>query len=183
MLPTAPGHGITRPSSREGLAPSPTCRPGKVVSATGMWPRRSIRNGQRSGVLEIAPVLLGKPMEDFMSKPPFSGGDHGLDRSAVQALSGQSAAGPAGDAWLDAAEDCVLARIETLRIFGGLPRHLPALSHAERRARLVDLLGLWASGCFCAIDERLFADVIRRRRPARSSAPLAACRAHPRPPS
>jgi hypothetical protein len=40
-LPRRTGHGISPPSSREGLAPSPTCRPGKVVSATGMRPVRS----------------------------------------------------------------------------------------------------------------------------------------------
>ncbi|MTI43369.1 hypothetical protein E1178_07070 [Roseibium hamelinense] len=72
-------------------------------------------------------------------------------------------------AWEAAAEDCVLARIDHLRIFGGLPRHLPPLTEQQRRDRLKLLMKLWSSGCTCVVDEALFADIINRRRPKRSA--------------
>jgi len=66
------------------------------------------------------------------------------------------------DIWQSAAEDCVLARIKSLRILGGLPRHKAPLSEAARIERLKDLLQLWANGCTCAVDEDLFADILNR---------------------
>ncbi len=70
-------------------------------------------------------------------------------------------------AWERAAEECVLARVSTIRIIGGLPRHLPELSPAERRKRMVCMLRLWSQGCIHAYDEALFADVLNRRSPNR----------------
>lgn len=64
--------------------------------------------------------------------------------------------------WQKAAEECVLARIGSLRIVGGLPRHKPPLSSPERLSRLQALLKFWANGCVCAVDEELFADILRR---------------------
>lgn len=66
--------------------------------------------------------------------------------------------------WERAAEDCVLARMASLRIVGGLPRHKPLLPERERLARLQELLNLWAKGCTCAVDEDLFADIVNRRK-------------------
>lgn len=68
------------------------------------------------------------------------------------------------DAWIEAAENCLLAKFDSLRILGGLPKNLPPLSRAELISRLSDLLLLWNDGCGHAIDERLFADVLARRR-------------------
>lgn len=67
--------------------------------------------------------------------------------------------------WLDAAEICVLARIDQLRIPGGLPRHHQQIRLEERIIRLENLLRLWAEGCTLAVDECLFADILNRRRP------------------
>lgn len=66
------------------------------------------------------------------------------------------------DIWQKAAEDCVLSRIRTLRILGGLPRHKAPLSPDARLERLKGLLQLWANGCTCAVDEDLFADILNR---------------------
>ncbi len=68
------------------------------------------------------------------------------------------------DAWIEAAENCLLAKFDQLRILGGLPRNLPPLQRHELIARLSALLALWNDGCSYAIDERLFADVLTRRR-------------------
>lgn len=66
-------------------------------------------------------------------------------------------------AWQRAAEDCVLSRIKSLRLVGGLPCHREPLKAGARIERLRDLLHLWASGCTCAVDEDLFADIVNRR--------------------
>ena len=68
------------------------------------------------------------------------------------------------DGWIEAAENCLLAKFDTMRILGGLPRNLPPLSRPELITRLSELLALWDDGCGYAIDERLFADVLARRR-------------------
>jgi len=73
------------------------------------------------------------------------------------------------DIWQTAAEDCVLSRIRTLRILGGLPRHKAPLSADARLERLKALLQLWANGCTCAVDEDLFADILNRQRTSRLS--------------
>ncbi|QDG79191.1 hypothetical protein [Labrenzia sp. PHM005] len=65
--------------------------------------------------------------------------------------------------WQQTAEDCVLARLKTIRIYGGLPCHKQPLSQPERVNRLQALLRLWANGCICAVDEELFADLLYRR--------------------
>lgn len=68
------------------------------------------------------------------------------------------------DGWIEAAENCLLAKFDTMRILGGLPGNLPPLSRQELITRLSELLALWNDGCGYAIDERLFADVLARRR-------------------
>ncbi|WP_428642099.1 hypothetical protein [Roseibium sp.] len=68
------------------------------------------------------------------------------------------------DIWERAAEDCVLARIKSLRLIGGLPRHKAPLDAETRVERLRLLLKLWANGCTCAVDEDLFADILNRQR-------------------
>jgi len=73
------------------------------------------------------------------------------------------------DIWRKAAEDCVLSRIRTLRILGGLPCHKAPLSPDARLERLKGLLQLWAIGCTCAVDEDLFADILNRQRSGRLS--------------
>ncbi|MEP3048513.1 MAG: hypothetical protein ABJL55_14345 [Roseibium sp.] len=75
-----------------------------------------------------------------------------------------NSAEPAGiEVWEKAAEDCVMARISGMRIFGGLPRHKAPLAPQERIARYQALLRLWANGCTCAVDEDLFADILNRQ--------------------
>ncbi|ASP36155.1 hypothetical protein [Labrenzia sp. VG12] len=100
-----------------------------------------------------------------MSQEPFAGRAADLIENKV--LSQSSLADD--DIWRSAAEDCVLARIRSLRILGGLPRHKAPLSDADRVERLKDLLQLWANGCTCAVDEDLFADILNRQPPARFS--------------
>ncbi|MTI00634.1 hypothetical protein [Roseibium sp. RKSG952] len=78
-------------------------------------------------------------------------------------LSGNAA--DRSDVWEDAAESCVLARIDSLKILGGLPRHTPPLPRQDKLQRLETLLKFWASGCTCIVDEPLFADILNRRRP------------------
>lgn len=73
--------------------------------------------------------------------------------------------------WQQAAEDCVLARMKSLRLIGGLPRHKAPLSKDERIDRLHMLLQLWSDGCTCAVDEDLFADILNRRKMNSSTAP------------
>ena len=68
------------------------------------------------------------------------------------------------DVWEKAAEDCVLTRLKSLRVYGGLPLHKPLLTPKNREARLKALLGLWANGCTFAVDEDLFADILKRQR-------------------
>lgn len=64
--------------------------------------------------------------------------------------------------WEQAAEFCVLTRLKGLRLFGGRPSIRSPLSRADRLERLEALLGLWASGCCCAVDEQLYADLLQR---------------------
>ena len=93
-----------------------------------------------------------------MSQEPFAG--RAADLIEDDVLTQSSLAGD--HIWQSAAEDCVLARISSLRILGGLPRHKAPLSDAARVERLKDLLQLWANGCTCAVDEDLFADLLNR---------------------
>jgi hypothetical protein len=97
-------------------------------------------------------------MEDFLSQDPFAG--RAADLIENHGAAGSELAGT--DIWCKAAEDCVLARIKSLRILGGLPRHKAALSAEVRIERLKTLLQLWANGCTCAVDEDLFADILNR---------------------
>lgn len=114
-----------------------------------------------------APVLLGQPMEDFLSKQPFAG----LAADLIEDQLATKAEIAGSEIWQEAAEDCVLARIKSLRLIGGLPRHKSPLPPDERIERLKALLHLWAKGCTCAVDEDLFADILNRHRqkPAYSS--------------
>ncbi|GGB52718.1 hypothetical protein GCM10011316_25950 [Roseibium aquae] len=68
------------------------------------------------------------------------------------------------EAWLEAAENTVLVRLKNRRVTAGLARHYPPLSLPERLQRFNELFRLWNSGCGYAIDERLFADILARRR-------------------
>lgn len=61
-------------------------------------------------------------------------------------------------------EGLVLERLLAIKIFGGLPLHLPPLAPAERLERIRALMDLWESGCQFAVDERLFADLLIRYR-------------------
>ncbi|MHA7774307.1 hypothetical protein [Roseibium sp. M-1] len=98
-----------------------------------------------------------------MSQDPFAG--RAADLIEYHGATSSELAGT--DIWFKAAEDCVLARIKSLRILGGLPRHKAALSAEARIERLKTLLQLWANGCTCAVDEDLFADILNRQEPAR----------------
>ena len=93
-----------------------------------------------------------------MSQEPFAG------RAAVLIEDHLAANAALADTsvWQQAAEDCVMMRIKSLRLIGGLPRHKAPLSEETRIRRLKDLLRLWANGCTCAVDEDLFADIIIR---------------------
>ena len=102
-------------------------------------------------------------MEDLLSQDPFAGRAADLIENHV--VAGSQLAGT--DIWCQAAEDCVLARIKSLRILGGLPRHKAPLSQTARTERLKTLLQLWANGCTCAVDEDLFADILNRHGPVR----------------
>lgn len=97
-------------------------------------------------------------MEDFLSQDPFAG--RAADLIENQRTAGAELAGTR--IWCEAAEDCVMARIKSLRILGGLPRHKAPLSTEARTERLKALLQLWANGCTCAVDEDLFADILNR---------------------
>ncbi|PVB63109.1 hypothetical protein [Labrenzia sp. 011] len=66
--------------------------------------------------------------------------------------------------WERAAEDCVLSRLRSMRLIGGLPRHKTPLGPQERIERLKCLLRLWANGCTCTVDEDLVADIVNRRK-------------------
>ncbi|MEO9527987.1 hypothetical protein [Roseibium sp.] len=93
-----------------------------------------------------------------MSQDPIAG-------RAAELIGHRTAAGAqlaADTIWQTAAEDCVLARFKSLRILGGLPRHKAPLGPQARHERLKTLLTLWANGCTCAVDEELFADILRR---------------------
>ncbi|WP_269583647.1 hypothetical protein [Roseibium sp. Sym1] len=100
-----------------------------------------------------------------MTQDPFAGRAAELieNRLAVQSQIADD------DVWRAAAEDCVLSRIRTLRILGGLPCHKAPLSAQARIDRLKGLLQLWANGCTCAVDEDLFADILNRQRTGRLS--------------
>lgn len=101
-------------------------------------------------------------MEDFLSQDAFAG-------RAASLIAGfndpASCKCPAAETlrWIEAAEACVLMRIDQLRLIGGLPRHEPPLTVEERLSRLQRLLRLWAEGCLFVIDESLFADILKRR--------------------
>jgi len=101
----------------------------------------------------------GNPKEDFLSRHPFAGRAARLieNRNASEAEPAEP------EVWQKAAEDCVLARIKSLRLVGGLPLHTPPLTPEARLKRLRMLLQLWANGCICAVDEALFADIVNRR--------------------
>ncbi|GAB4527632.1 MAG: hypothetical protein Tsb0019_29660 [Roseibium sp.] len=98
-----------------------------------------------------------------MSKEPFAG-------RAAELIAGRSRAEIAGtDVWVAAAEDCVLGRLKSVRLIGGLPRAKTPLDADERTRRLRDLLRFWANGCTCVIDEELYADILKRHEGARRS--------------
>lgn len=99
-------------------------------------------------------------MEDFLFQDALAGQVAEL----IGSESAHNAEGSAAHVWQRTAEDCVLARLKTLRIYGGLPRHKQPLSQTERVSRLQTLLQLWANGCICAVDEELFADLLYRGR-------------------
>ncbi|MBD8878071.1 hypothetical protein [Roseibium polysiphoniae] len=102
-----------------------------------------------------------------MSKDPFARQAAKL-ADLSRAVLVQASASPESSetqAWEEAAEDCVLARVDAIRILGGLPMHQPELDCRDRRTRLETLLGYWANGCPFVIDEKLFADILKRRRP------------------
>ncbi|KZM51609.1 hypothetical protein OA90_04075 [Labrenzia sp. OB1] len=97
-------------------------------------------------------------MEDFLSQQPFAG-------RAADLIAGHSPCEPADTKiWEQAAEDCVLARIRSMRLIGGIRRRKAPLAPEERIRRLTDLLHLWANGCTCAVDEDLVADIVHRQR-------------------
>ncbi|WP_434053351.1 MAG: hypothetical protein RDA78_00120 [Roseibium sp.] len=98
-------------------------------------------------------------MEDFLYQEPIAG------RAAVLIEDHQAAHTSHADlaVWQEAAENCVMMRIRSLRVLGGLPRHKAPLSREQCVQRLKDLLRLWANGCTCAVDEDLFADILNRR--------------------
>ena len=95
-----------------------------------------------------------------MSQQPFAGRAADLIDSHLPT----SARLAGTDVWQQAAEDCVMSRIKSLRLVGGLPRHKAPLSAEARVERLKSLLQLWANGCICAVDEDLFADIVNRHR-------------------
>lgn len=105
-------------------------------------------------------------MEDFLSQDVFAGRAASLIAGLNDTDTGQSIAEEAQQ-WIEAAETCVLMRIDQLRLIGGLPRPEPPLTVEQRLHRLQDLLRLWAEGCLYAVDERLFADILNRRRERR----------------
>lgn len=96
-----------------------------------------------------------------MSQHPFLPQADSLSRISREALSSVD-----DTSFIHAAETCVLTRLKTLRIFGGLPLQKREMSEEERLSRLKALLSYWANGCPFVIDEQLFADVANRRRRA-----------------
>jgi hypothetical protein len=98
-------------------------------------------------------------MEDFLFQDALAGHAAELIRYQDAEAADQTAA----EIWQSTAEDCVLARMKTIRVYGGLPRHKRRLTQHERVDRLQALLRLWANGCICAVDEELFADLLARR--------------------
>ncbi|WP_208992965.1 hypothetical protein [Roseibium sp. TrichSKD4] len=101
-------------------------------------------------------------MEDYMSKLQNTEFVQPHPPSSFKSV--ELAQNIGDDAWIEAAENCLLTKFDSLRILGGLPKNLPPLSRTELISRLSDLLSLWSDGCGHAIDERLFADVLARRR-------------------
>ena len=101
-------------------------------------------------------------MEDFLSQDALAGQAASLIAGFEDPATGESIAAET-QRWIEAAETCVLMRIDQLRLIGGLPRHEQPLPVEERLNRLRDLLCLWAEGCLFAVDERLFADILNRR--------------------
>ncbi|MEJ8473572.1 hypothetical protein [Roseibium algae] len=99
-----------------------------------------------------------------MSKDLFSSQTAKLVQLSNAVLANASPVREDKSAWEDAAEDCVLTRIDSIRILGGLPTHQPALERPDRLSRLEALLAYWANGCPFVVDERLFADILKRRR-------------------
>ncbi|WP_417666597.1 hypothetical protein [Roseibium sp.] len=99
-----------------------------------------------------------------MSKDPFAGKAERLAQLSRSVLASDTTSDVDEANWDVIAEDCVLARIDSIRILGGLPVHQPPLSREERCERLKTLLGYWANGCPFVIDECLFADILNRRR-------------------
>lgn len=102
-------------------------------------------------------------MEDYLSLDAFAGQAASLIAGFEDPDTGHGIADE-GPRWIEAAETCVLMRIDQLRLIGGLPRHEPPLTVEQRLHRLQDLLRLWAEGCLFVVDERLFADILNRRR-------------------
>ncbi len=100
-------------------------------------------------------------MEDFLLSEPISG------RAAFLVEHHQAVKATFADTsvWLKAAEDCVMMRIRSRRIIGGLPRHKAPLTRDQRIDRLQNLLRLWACGCTSVVDEDLFADIVKRHEP------------------
>jgi hypothetical protein len=100
-------------------------------------------------------------MEDFLFHDAVAGQAAELIEvhPSTDAVRGRTAS----HVWQRSAEDCVLARLKSIRIYGGLARGKRPLSRPERISRLQDLLRLWANGCTCAIDEELFADLLDSR--------------------
>ncbi|WP_417685545.1 hypothetical protein [Roseibium sp.] len=99
-----------------------------------------------------------------MSRDPFAGKANRLTQLSRSVLASDTTGEVDNNTWQTIAEDCVLTRIDTIRILGGLPLHQEPLSQGDRRARLKALLGYWANGCPFVVDESLFADILRRRR-------------------
>lgn len=108
-------------------------------------------------------------MEDFLSKDPFAGQAAKLAERSRAVLEYCSPVQQQTCSWEEEAENCVLARIDAIRILGGLPLHQAPLEAKDRIGRLQELLGYWANGCPFVVDERLFADVLKRRRPSHAA--------------
>ncbi len=105
-----------------------------------------------------------------MSKDPFAGKASRLAELSRAVLAHDLDVASEQSRWEEIAEDCVLTRIDTIRILGGLPLHQKPLERDDRISRLEALLGYWANGCPFVVDERLFADILNRRRPRRHAA-------------
>lgn len=97
-----------------------------------------------------------------MCQNPFAGQATQLIAEARNAVPAKPV-GADSNAWIEAAEACVVSRIGQLRIYGGLPKYRAPIAANELRQRLQDILRLWADGCIYAVDEELFADILQRR--------------------